>query len=401
MRHGGTIAAALGLAALGALAFVSPGTASAAGTPTHPDVSYDIDSPPSIAAENQLDVYAPPGGGSARPVAVFAHGGAWRAGDKNNNTIANKARVFNDAGYVFVSVNYRLSPDPPETSNPNRVMFPDHPHDVGEAIAWLSRNVAGYGGDPKRIVLLGHSAGAHLVSLVATDPTYVDAYDVKQRRILGVVSLDTAAFDATDLDPATSTRPPGDLEVGWNAFGTPTENAATGSWEAASPITHADPDDPPFLLVTQTGNPGDAGRQAENRAMAQALGQDPDNVLLVDLTHGEINAALGDPNDATGETQAVMGFANAVTRVPKVQIKKHPAKRVRGSRNRTRVRFRFEANFPEASFECRLDSRRYKPCDSPKSYRLKARRHRFKVRALNGALKGTTDAFRFRVAASS
>jgi acetyl esterase/lipase len=374
------------------IALAMPSAAAAA--PTHPDVSYDIDSPAAIAG-NLLDVYEPQGFDGPRPVAVFVHGGAWYAGDKANRTIPDKARAFNDAGYVFVSVNYRLSPNPPQTANPDRVMFPDHPHDVGEAIAWLRRHVAEYGGDPKRFVLLGHSAGAHLVSLVATDGSYLDAYDVGRGRVLGAVSLDTAAFDLRGLGSAATS--PVNAQVGWNAFGTRGENAATGSWTAGSPIVHADPDDPPFLFVTRP-NPR---RRGDNRAMAEALGQDPDDVLVVDLTHEQINAALGDPADSSGETEAVIAFANAVTRVPKAKLTGHPRKRVRAAGRRKRVRFRFKSKLPGATFECRLDGRRRRTCESPKAYRVKPRRHLFKVRAMNGTLKGETEAFRFRVVGAS
>lgn len=375
------------------LAIALPATAGAA--PTHPDVSYDIDSPPQVPSHNRLDVYEPSGFDGPRPVAVFAHGGAWYSGDKANRTIPDKARLFNDAGYVFVSVNYRLSPNPPQTSNPDRVRFPDHPHDVGEAIAWLRRNVSRYGGDPRRIVLLGHSAGAHLVSLVATDSSYIDAYEVGRERVLGVVSLDTAAFDLRYLgSPGLS---PTQREVAWNAFGTAAENAATGSWAAASPIMHAGPDDPPFLLVTRPA----VGRQGDNRAMAEALGQDPDDVFVVDLTHEQINAALGAPGDTSGETEAVIAFANAVTRIPRARITKHPRRRVRTKGKRSRVRLRFRSKLPDASFECRLDRRGWRPCVSPKRYRVKRGRHRFRVRALNGTLRGGRDSFRFGVLAAS
>jgi arylformamidase len=368
-----------------------PSDAGAAGVPTHPDVSYDIDSPPQLAAHNRLDVYEPSGFKGPRPVAVFVHGGAWYAGDKANRTIPDKARLFNDAGYVFVSINYRLSPNPPQTSNPDRVMFPDHPHDVGEAIAWLRRNVAAYGGDPKRFVLLGHSAGAHLVSLVAADTSYLDAYGAGRGHVLGVVSLDTAAFDLRDLgSPALS---PAQREVAWNAFGTPAENAATGSWVAASPIVHAGAEDPPFLLVTRPA----PARRSDNRAMAESLGQDPDDVLVVDLTHEQINAALGSAGDTSGETEAVMAFANAVTRIPKAKIVRHPSKRVRAEGKRERVRFRFTSKLAGAAFECRLDSRRWRPCESPRAFRVSRGAHRFRVRALNGALRGPKRSFRFRV----
>lgn len=374
----------LGVVVAAIAAAASVPQAGATGYVAHRDLAYrDV---------NRLDLYEPIGFEGKRPVAAFVHGGAWSAGDKANR-IEDKARLFTNAGYVFVSLNYRLSPRPPQTSNPNRVMFPDHPEDIGAAIGWLSREVGAYGGDPERFLLLGHSAGAHLVSLVATDPTYLKAFAAKRKQISGVVSLDTAAFDiASRADPAISTIGATEREgIYWNAFGTPAENAATGSWAAASPLAHADSKAPPFLLVTQTR----AIRREENRAMAEALGQDPDDVLLLDATHEQINQSLGSPTDTLGETEAVMSFANAAVNPPRARIQRHPPRKS----PRRRVRFWFKSEVAGSSFECRLDDNGWRRCSSPKRYRVRRGRHTFRVRASNEVTTGAADRHRFRVVA--
>jgi acetyl esterase/lipase len=261
------------VAALAGCLLALAATGSAAAAISHLDLDYDLGSPPapSPASQNRLDLYLPDDAGptDSRPVVVYVHGGGWRQGDKRNR-ILDKANLFTDAGYLFASINYRLSPEAlSATPDPSRVMFPDHPHDVGEAIGWLGRNLASRGGDPERIALIGHSAGAHLVSLVATDPSYVEAYGVDPWQLIGAVALDTGAFDVpariAELGPA------GQL-LYFNAFGTVAENAATGSWAEASPIEWADPADPAQLLVTQMAS---QARVQENRRMASALGQDP------------------------------------------------------------------------------------------------------------------------------
>jgi acetyl esterase/lipase len=173
---------------------------------------------------------------------------------------------------------------------------------VGEAIGWLSRHLDEYGGDPARLLLIGHSAGAHLVSLASTDPRYVRAYGVNPSRLLGTVSLDTAAFDVRER---ISQVPGARKDLYYNAFGTPQENAATGSWAAGSPIRFADSGDARHLLVTQASNPR---RVAENRRMAAALVQTPQSVFPVPYDHGGINAAVGSSNDPAGETQRIMDF---------------------------------------------------------------------------------------------
>ncbi|HMW02743.1 MAG TPA: alpha/beta hydrolase, partial [Acidobacteriota bacterium] len=69
---------------------------------------------------------------------------------------------------------------------------------VAAAIAWLVKNVAKYGGDPRKIVLMGHSAGSHLAALVATDDRYLAAHGLHRNQLAGVISLDGSAFDIPD-----------------------------------------------------------------------------------------------------------------------------------------------------------------------------------------------------------
>jgi acetyl esterase/lipase len=112
----------------------------------------------------KLDVFAPKALDGA-PVVLFVHGGAWTIGDKNLlGFYRGVGKFLAEHGYVAVMVNYRLSP---------AVKHPEHVKDVARAFAWTRRHVGDYGGDPDRIVLCGHSAGGHLVALLATDETYL------------------------------------------------------------------------------------------------------------------------------------------------------------------------------------------------------------------------------------
>jgi arylformamidase len=107
-----------------------------------------------------LDVYAPAGAENL-PVVLMIHGGGWSIGDKANRDVSiDKARYFTSQGYVYVSINYRLSPD---------VQHPAHIEDVASAVSWVLENIATYGGDPARLTLMGHSAGAHLLLVSAPD----------------------------------------------------------------------------------------------------------------------------------------------------------------------------------------------------------------------------------------
>jgi acetyl esterase/lipase len=190
-------------------------------------------------------------------------------------------------------------------------MFPDHPRDVGEALGWLDRNLHVFNGNPRRIMLIGHSAGAHLAALLATQPRYAKRWGVRRKQLRGFVSLDTPSFDiAAGADPQTSLRPEEGRLMFWNAFGTPQENRVSGDWTAASPSVWADRGDPAALLVTQAGN---EQRLADHRAMALALQRPPARtVLSVALDHREINRVLGPDGDEFGVTAAVRAFARRV-----------------------------------------------------------------------------------------
>ncbi len=398
-RHSRSLLAPF-VAALTALLLAAAGPA-AADEPYvgHPNVSYDIDSPPPVAAQNTLDIYTPSGlpASAERPVVVYVHGGGWAIGDKSNSPL-DKARLFTSAGYVYVTINYRLSPADTDVSNPDpgRIMFPDHPHDVGEALGWVNRHIGEYGGDPGRLALVGHSSGAHLVSLMGTDPSYMEAYGVSPAQVLGVVSLDTATFNVADQ---AAVAPGTDYRIYWNAFGTPDENAVSNAWYLGSPINFADPGDPEFFFVTSNNR----RRVAVNGSMAQRLGQDPaTSVLSVPLDHEGINKALGSPDDKTGETQAVLAFVQrkvgeAVR--PKAKVSGRPAKVVRTHRGSVRVTFRFSSNVAGARFECRMDDQKFKGCKAPRSFRVKPGKHAFRVRAyVPGRSPGAVTTARFRVA---
>jgi acetyl esterase/lipase len=159
----------LPLAGLLALAAV-PATAADAGKekkPERPPIREVFDVP--YAGKNDerqaLDVFAPRDA-KGRPVVLFVHGGAWVFGDKNFFGLYRSVGQFLARhGIVAVLINYRLSP---------LVHHPEHVKDVARAFAWVRRHIRDYGGDPDDIFLVGHSAGGHLVALLATDPTYLN-----------------------------------------------------------------------------------------------------------------------------------------------------------------------------------------------------------------------------------
>ena len=188
-------------------------------------------------AENTLDVRYQPG--AAKPLIVFAHGGGWQHGDKTPGTRL-LAPSFSSTT-TFASVNYRLAPS---------ATIKDAASDVARAIAYLEQHAADYAIDPTRIVLMGHSAGAHLVALVATDGSYLVQAGVAPPAIRGVVLLDCAGCD---IEAFMERKPRNKTLRG--LFG-----ADRDSWRATSPVALARSaaQIPPFMVTYSPDRPGSA-----------------------------------------------------------------------------------------------------------------------------------------------
>jgi acetyl esterase/lipase len=263
------------LAALGVIGAQAAATAQAVPAETHLDVPYaQIDgADPGLLS---LDIYVPHDA-EDRPVVVYVHGGGWQRGDKAR--VAALAPACLDEGYVFVSTNYRLAPEAP---------FPAWPEDVAAAIAWTHRNIAEYGGDPGRLWIMGHSAGAHLVALVATDERYLEEHGLTLGDLAAVVPLDTQGLDLTALAADGG----GELPRAYRVPFTDDPDV----WTEASPATYVEEgkDIPPTLLCYSGGSvPGrvHTGRQAFNEAYAETLraaGVRAEVVGAPDRTHGQI-----------------------------------------------------------------------------------------------------------------
>jgi arylformamidase len=230
-----------------------------------------------------MDVYLPPDA-KAAPIILMAHGGGWRRGGKANPGVyENKVARWVPKGFIFISVNYPMVPD----SDP--VEQADH---VARALAAVQKAAPGWDGDPSRIILMGHSAGAHLVSLLNADPARATRLGAKPW--LGTVSLDSGALDV----PAIMTRP--HLGLYDTAFG---EDPAL--WEAASPMHHLTKDGPPWLGVCSSPRRTSCGANETFADKAQSLGLRAE-VLGQALNHGEINSELGKPSAYTDAVEAFM-----------------------------------------------------------------------------------------------
>jgi acetyl esterase/lipase len=207
-------------------------------------------------------------------------------GDKR--AVGAKLGLFRDLGAAVVSVNYRLSP-PPATRGADRVQHPDHIEDVADAVAWVSDHAPSFGADPERIVLVGHSAGAHLVALAGADPDVLAAAGVADGAVRCVVALDTEGYD---LAERVARGGPSSVLVR-NAFGDDPE-----VWRAASPLTHVGDGAPVRFLVVTRGLPG---RRAEAARFVDAVlgaGGDATLVTASGYTHADVNRRLGEPGES-------------------------------------------------------------------------------------------------------
>jgi acetyl esterase/lipase len=213
---------------------------------TYQDIVYSGVSNDPDKECHELDIYRPKGK-SGCPVLFFVHGGAWVSGCKDKVLsvfgYSNVAESFVQHGIVVVMPNYRLSPG---------VKHPEHIKDVARAFAWTCQHIDRYGGDPDRIFVGGHSAGGHLVALLATDPTWLKAEGRSQKDIQGVIGVSGVyKLEDIDLDLKISIKGPKN-SFKWEAEARPMVLAFGKDPDVlkqASPITHVHSGLPPFLLL--------------------------------------------------------------------------------------------------------------------------------------------------------
>jgi arylformamidase len=239
--------------------------------------------------KQRLDLVRPAGVAKA-PVLLFVHGGGWSIGDKSQ-AAGNKAVWANSKGWAFASANYRLVP---------QATVEQQAADVASAIAWLRTNAAREGLDPDRIVLMGHSAGAHLAALVGTDPRYLKTAGVQLSAVKGVVLLDGAGYDVPTQASAEMNIVKPMYEA---AFGTDPKRQA-----ALSPTRHAGAPNVARWLILPIERRQDS--QAQSKGLADALGHAGASATVVAVpaeSHGSLNRGLGEAGDfATEQVDAFL-----------------------------------------------------------------------------------------------
>jgi arylformamidase len=247
------------------------------GTREKLDISYGSD------PAQRMDVFLPPQAKDA-PVLFMVHGGAWMWGDKRHSGIINnKAGRWLPKGYIFVTVNYRLSP----TADPKGQV-----DDVATALAKAQSEAGAWGGDPNRFLLMGHSAGAHLVSLLASDPAIAAARGAKPW--LGTIALDSAAYDVVRI-----------MERRHFRFYDRVFRDDPAFWRDTSPLHRLRSKPAPFLAVCSS-------ERSDSCPQAQAFVDKVNSlggraaIAPIAMGHGELNRELGLPGEYTDKVEGFM-----------------------------------------------------------------------------------------------
>jgi arylformamidase len=218
----------------------------------------------------RFDVYAPPDAKGA-PVIFMVHGGGWAYGDKSARGVTeNKVKRWVPRDFIVISTNYRMLPkaDPLEQAK-----------DVARAVAVAQQRAASWGGDPAKFILMGHSAGAHLVALLNASPAVAGELPITPW--LGVVSIESGALDVVEIMRGPHARSYD------RAFG-----RDTAYWRTVSPMHALTQATAPILVVCSIRRPTSCARSDRFAAKVSALGSRA-SVLREDLSHAEADARLG------------------------------------------------------------------------------------------------------------
>jgi len=264
------------------------------------NVKRDISYVESANPRQTLDVCVPPDAKNL-PVVVWIHGGGWQAGDKAE--VQQKPRAFLENRFVFVSVNYRMLPE---------VDMGDIVRDVAKSVRWVHEHVAEYGGDPNRLFIMGHSAGAQLAALICTDERYLKAEGLSFAIVKGCVPVDGDTFDVPAIIEVAETR--------WRVHGLPPAKLGHRQKFGNDPEKHRDfsavthvakgKGIPPFLILHVAEHP-DTSAQAKRLGAVLTEAAVPTKVFgAKDTWHDKINNDLGVEGDPA--TKELFAFVDGI-----------------------------------------------------------------------------------------
>jgi acetyl esterase/lipase len=261
-----------------------------------PDVKRNVPYADPAHERQVLDVYSPRSANNL-PVVFWIHGGGWQTGDKSS--VQLKPQAFVDHGFVFVSTNYRLLPS---------VDMATIVRDVAKSVRWVHEHAAEHGGDPRRLFVMGHSAGAQLAALICTDDRYLKAEGLSLAVIKGCVPVDGDTFDVPAIIETAETR--------WRVHGLPPAKFGHRAKFGNDPAKHRDfsavthvaraKGIPPFLILHVAEHPDTSAQARRLGNVLKGAGVPVTVFGARETTHNKINADLGRPDDPA--TRALFAF---------------------------------------------------------------------------------------------
>ena len=250
-----------------------------------------------------LDIYTPEkSAGKGLPAMFWIHGGGWVVGD-----VALKPKVLTERGFVFVSTNYRLLPE---------VKMELLIGDVAKSLGWVHRNIAKHGGDPRRIFVGGHSAGAQLAALICIDDRWLKREGVSFKVLKGCVPVDGDTYDIPKIIMTAEHRR---ALYGGKMFTFGHRQKFGNDPEKHidfSAVTHVTKDKgiPPFLILYFPGNPNTRAQARGLQSVLRAAGIPAGAFGKGDSNHSRLNNDLGKPDDPA--TRELYEFLDPLTGTP-------------------------------------------------------------------------------------
>ena len=227
----------------------------------------------------------------------------WQVGDKTS--VENKPTAFVDNGYVFVSTNYRFLPN---------VDMETIVRDIAKSIHWVHDHIAEFGGDPKRILVMGHSAGAQLAALICTDDRYLKAEGLTLEIIKGCVPVDGDTYDVPLIIETAAARR--------KALGQPEPKFGHYQKFGGDPVKHRDLSAvnhvarekgiPPFLLLFVADHPDTSAQASRLGSVLTDAGITAKLFGAKETNHSKLSEDLGSPGDPS--TKAVFDFAREMAK---------------------------------------------------------------------------------------
>ena len=264
------------------------------------NVKRDIPYAESSDPRQKVDIYAPEGARNL-PVVFWIHGGGWVTGDKTNVQV--KPQVFVDKGFVFVSTGYRLL-----TNVEMATIF----RDVAKSVRWVHDHIGEYGGDPKRLLLMGHSAGAQLAALICIDDRYLKAEGLSLAIVKGCVPVDGDTYDVPAIIETAETR----CRVHGMPMPTFGHRIKFGNDPAKhrdySAVTHVAKDKsiPPFLILHVADHPDVSAQAQRLESVLKGADIPAKRFAARETNHNKLNENLGLPDDPP--TKALFEFVDEV-----------------------------------------------------------------------------------------